>query len=111
MAPGGKPVTALPGETPRSPVMVVAPVFVTVEPPSTAKLCAAPSVGAVSSSLLACPPTGTAMATTKADVAIPQTSIRRVHVTKSNMICSDPLKSTGGTPDGPLLQNGRNDIK
>src|SRR4051812_524037 len=45
--PGGKPVTAVPGLTPRSPVMTLGPVLVTVEPPSTAKLCAVPSDGAV----------------------------------------------------------------
>ena len=45
--PGGKPVTAVPGLTPRSPVMTLGPVFVTVEAPSTAKLWAAPSDGAV----------------------------------------------------------------
>jgi len=45
--PGGKPTTALPGLTPRSPVMMLEPVLVTVEPPRTAKLCAVPSDGAV----------------------------------------------------------------
>lgn len=45
--PGGKPVTALPGLTPRSPFTTVGPVLVTVEAPSTAKLCAAPNDGAV----------------------------------------------------------------
>src|ERR1041385_318697 len=40
--PGGNPVTAEPGETPRLPVMVEGPVFVTVEPPRTAKFCAVP---------------------------------------------------------------------
>src|SRR4029079_16737237 len=40
--PGGNPVTELPGETPRLPVMTVAPVLVTVDPPGTAKLCAVP---------------------------------------------------------------------
>src|SRR3954465_12057355 len=44
--PGGKPVTAVPGLTPRSPVMTLGPVLVTVEPPSTAKLCAVPRDGA-----------------------------------------------------------------
>src|SRR5256885_2387695 len=43
----GKPVNAVPGLTPRSPVTVVAPVQVTVEEPRTAKLAAAPSDGAV----------------------------------------------------------------
>ena len=33
---------ALPGLTPRFPVINVGPVLVTVEPPKTAKLCAAP---------------------------------------------------------------------
>src|SRR5207248_10714265 len=41
--PGGNPVTAVPGLTPRSPVTEVGPVLVTVEPPSTTNLSAAPS--------------------------------------------------------------------
>src|SRR3569623_217221 len=40
--PGGKPVTAVLGLTPRSPVTEVGPVFVTVEPASTAKFPAVP---------------------------------------------------------------------
>src|SRR4029077_18401468 len=40
--PGGNPVTAVPGLSPRSPVTVVAPVLVTVEPARTAKLAADP---------------------------------------------------------------------
>src|SRR5207253_229235 len=40
--PGGNPVTAVPGLTPRSPVTVVAPVLVTVEPARTAKRAADP---------------------------------------------------------------------
>jgi hypothetical protein len=45
--PGGKPTTALPGLTPRSPDTMVGPVLVTVLPPKTAKLAAVPSDGAV----------------------------------------------------------------
>ena len=41
-SPGGNPVTALPGLTPRSPVIEVAPVLVTVEPARTTKSAAAP---------------------------------------------------------------------
>jgi hypothetical protein len=41
--PGGKPVTALPGLTPRSPEMIEGPVLVTVEPANTAKDVAVPS--------------------------------------------------------------------
>src|SRR5690349_9231824 len=41
--PGGKPAMELPGETPTLPVMTLAPVLVTVEPPRTAKLCEVPS--------------------------------------------------------------------
>jgi hypothetical protein len=41
--PGAKPVTAVPALTPRSPVMEVGPIFVTVDPASTAKVEAAPS--------------------------------------------------------------------
>jgi len=47
--PGGKPVTALPGLTPRSPVTTVGPVLVAVEPARTAKLAAVPRGGAVAS--------------------------------------------------------------
>jgi hypothetical protein len=39
-------VTAVPGLTPRSPVMTVGPALVTVEAPRTAKLCTEPSGGA-----------------------------------------------------------------
>ncbi len=42
IVPGGNPVTALPGDTPRSPVTTVGPVLVTVEPASTAKDAADP---------------------------------------------------------------------
>jgi hypothetical protein len=41
--PGGKPVTALPGLTPRSPEMTEGPVLVTVVPANTAKLLAVPN--------------------------------------------------------------------
>jgi hypothetical protein len=40
--PGGNPVTAVPGLSPRSPVTILEPVLVIVEPPRTAKLCAVP---------------------------------------------------------------------
>ena len=40
--PGGNPTTAEPGLTPRSPVTMVGPPFVTVEPASTANLAADP---------------------------------------------------------------------
>ena len=43
----GNPVHEVPGLTPKSPVMTVAPVLVTVEAPRTAKLSAEPSGGAV----------------------------------------------------------------
>ncbi|HEY4451289.1 MAG TPA: hypothetical protein VGN13_06815 [Solirubrobacteraceae bacterium] len=39
----GAPVTDDPGLSPRSPNIVVGPVFVTVEPPNTEKLAAVPS--------------------------------------------------------------------
>src|SRR4051812_23124503 len=39
----GAPVTAAPGDTPKSPVIVVAPLLVTVVPARTAKGCAVPS--------------------------------------------------------------------
>jgi len=44
--PGGNPVTELPGLRPRSPVMVLGPVLVTVEPASTAKFPAVPRLTA-----------------------------------------------------------------
>ena len=55
--PGGKPVTAEPGLTPRSPVMVVDPVLVTVWPARTAKFAAVPRSTAVGPAANAtCPP-------------------------------------------------------
>jgi hypothetical protein len=47
MLPGGNPVTEVPGLTPKSPETTVGPVFVTAEPPKTAKLAAVPKSGAV----------------------------------------------------------------
>jgi len=44
--PGGKPVIAEPGETPRFPLTTLDPVLVTVEPPKTAKLSAVPRLWA-----------------------------------------------------------------
>lgn len=41
--PGGNPVTALPGDTPRFPAITGGPVLVTMDPPKTAKELAAPS--------------------------------------------------------------------
>ena len=49
--PGGNPVTAVPGLTPRSPLIDEGPVLVTVEPASTAKLEAVPRPTAVASAL------------------------------------------------------------
>ncbi len=40
--PGGKPVMEVPGKSPRLPLMTDGPVFVTVEPASTAKLAVVP---------------------------------------------------------------------
>src|SRR3972149_6905138 len=54
--PGGKPVIALPGLTPRLPKIVVGLVLVTVWPPRTAKLAAEPSPGAVCAPGLAMAP-------------------------------------------------------
>jgi len=45
--PGPNPVTAVPGLTPRSPLMTVLPVLVTVLPARTAKVVAVPNPGAV----------------------------------------------------------------
>jgi hypothetical protein len=50
--PGGKPVTAVPGETPTSPVMTLGPVLVTVVPARTAKLSALPNEGATGAALI-----------------------------------------------------------
>ena len=40
-------MTALPGLRPKSPLMMLLPVLVTVEPPNSPKLCVVPSGGAV----------------------------------------------------------------
>src|SRR6476469_2132713 len=47
-SPGGNPVMARPGLTPRSPRTMLEPVLVTVAPASTAKLPTEPSAGAAS---------------------------------------------------------------
>jgi hypothetical protein len=52
-APGGKPVIAEPGDTPRSPLIVVKPVFVTVEPANTEYGSSAPSEGDMANAGLA----------------------------------------------------------
>ncbi len=44
--PGGKPVRDVPGDSPKSPLTIVAPVLVIVEPPSMAKLSAEPKLTA-----------------------------------------------------------------
>src|ERR1700733_9101271 len=43
MVPGGNPVIEVPGDTPTPPMIMLGPVFVTVEPPRTAKFAADPS--------------------------------------------------------------------
>ncbi len=61
--PGGKPVMAVPGLTPTFPVTTLDPVLVTVEPASTAKLCAEPREGAVCANTGDAEPTSAAIAT------------------------------------------------
>jgi len=75
--PGGKPVTALPGLTPRSPVTMVGPVLVTIEPPKTAKLVATPRGGAVASR-------GRAQAF---PIAAAKSSAARVNIVVINVSC------------------------
>ncbi|WP_246507059.1 hypothetical protein [Actinocrinis puniceicyclus] len=54
--PGGNPVIAVPGLTPRSPLIWLAPVLVTAEPANTAKLAAVPrSTGACAALALGAP--------------------------------------------------------
>jgi len=45
ITPGGKPVTSVPGQTPRLPLTTVEPVFVAVELARTANFAAVPNVG------------------------------------------------------------------
>src|SRR5450759_4196886 len=87
--PGGKPVTALPDETPRFPLMPVAPVLVTVEQARTAKLEAVPSVGAVARRGLACPIRGSARPMRTAHAASPIVTTRLVLFSRLNMERSD----------------------
>src|SRR4029078_9533813 len=73
--PGGKPVTAVPGLTPRFPVSAVAPVLVTVEPARTAKVAAVESAGE------SCAPDAAEVVKVHAllvDMALPATSFARV---------------------------------
>jgi hypothetical protein len=73
--PGGKPVTALPGLTPRSPEMIDGPVLVTVEPASTAKDDAVPNPTAgVAADADGITPTVTAMTIAVAAVRVPRTA-------------------------------------
>src|ERR1700733_7431735 len=73
--PGGNPVTDVPGLSPRSPLIVVGPVFVTVDAASTAKGPALPSeTGAVAGAAAAAPappapPIRTVMAAARAATA------------------------------------------
>jgi hypothetical protein len=52
--PGGNPVTEVPGLNPRSPVIVVGPVLVTVLPARTPKPVAVPRAGCVAAMALSC---------------------------------------------------------
>ena len=63
--PGGNPVTAVPGLTPRSPLMTVGPVLVTVEPASTAKLAAVRRLTDGTAAAAGRMPTATAMRATR----------------------------------------------
>jgi hypothetical protein len=73
--PGGNPVTDVPGLSPRSPLTVVGPVFVTVDPARTAKFAAVPSgTGAVAALALDWVPMSAAMATTSASPGATQES-------------------------------------
>jgi hypothetical protein len=65
--PGGKPTTAVPGETPRSPVTFVGPVFVIVVAATAAKFAAESSGGVVAAAWAA--GTAAAVSTTAAQAA------------------------------------------
>src|SRR5688572_28861010 len=69
--PGGNPVTAVPGLSPRSPLTLVAPVLVTVEPARTANVLAAPrATGACPAAAAAVVSAGIANPNTRAKAAV-----------------------------------------
>jgi len=84
--PGGKPVTAVPGLTPRSPEITDGPVLVTVVPANTAKDVAVPSptVGGAADADGA--PTAMATITVAATAAVPDpiTDPRRIRTDRNN---------------------------
>ena len=67
--PGGKPTTAVPGNTPRSPLTTVGPVFVIVVAATAAKRAAEPSGGVVATACAA----GAASAESAMDATAPAT--------------------------------------
>jgi len=77
-------VTAVPGETPRSPLTVEVPVLVTVEPPRTAKLDDVPSVGAVATA--GTPRRAEKGATVLADTAADRLVVKRTMTMTSGII-------------------------
>ena len=95
--PGGNPVTAEPGETPRSPLMTEAPVLVTVLPASTPKLLAVPSpTGATAAPAAACMAMITAMTMTRTDSAptpVYASGLRAARMPNSAM--PDPSRTFG----------------
>jgi hypothetical protein len=75
--PGGNPVIAVPGLTPKSPLMTLGPVLVTVVPARTAKLLAVPrSTGACAALALDCRATNMATPTMHATPAAKQESTK-----------------------------------
>jgi hypothetical protein len=71
--PGGNPVIAVPGLTPRSPLTMLGPVLVTVDPASTAKLPAVPRpTGATAAPAADCVRRSTAVAVATTGIAASQ---------------------------------------
>jgi hypothetical protein len=86
--PGGKPVMARPGHTPRSPVTTVEPVLVAVEPARTAKFSAVPREGKPPP--FACP----TASTNEGPLGTARRAVRKIKILKYlslNMVCYLPV--------------------
>src|SRR5687768_2176786 len=95
MMPGGNPVIALPGLTPTLLVIVLAPVLVTVEAPSTAKFSAVPRdwayVGVASGAKAARAAKSPGASRRRSDLV-------RLFIIGSNLLSGPPADPTGQTP-------------
>lgn len=91
--PGGKPVTAVPGLTARSPFKTLEPVFVTVLPPTTAKPSAVPSPTAVAARARVAPMfTSTGSVTRSVTSGTIHRPLKRIAMSLTGTLCPGPIR-------------------